>query len=79
MRLANSNLPSNFFNKFNSILCIHIVNKIKDQDNLIKFIKECLSLSELKFKNSQSNQKFFEELPCICSLNNISRIDKRLN
>ena len=61
-----------FFKKYNNLNEINVINKIQDKNHLIKFILKCSNLYHLNLKNSQLTQDFFNELPAISSLLQLS-------
>ena len=69
MNCINFKLPASFFQKFSCIRTISIDKKVEDQNLLISFIKQCASLSNLKFKNTKLPQQFYTQLPSNSSLN----------
>ena len=68
MSLIENDLPADFFKKFINIQCIEINGQVANQKKLIKFIRQCANLCELKLNNSSLVQSFYKQLPLISSL-----------
>ena len=67
MRLTNSNLPIDFFKKYN-VQEIVASDKIEDQNSFITFLLNCIYLKRLCLINSSLSQSFYDRLPSSTSL-----------
>ena len=71
MRSINNKLPFDFFSKF-AIKKIYVHHELEDENCLIDFINQCKNLSILYLGDSKLSQAFFDRLPVVSSLNNLT-------
>jgi hypothetical protein len=67
MDITNDHLPADFFKKFFNINFLRVKGKVKDQDQLFRFISR-LNLHRLVLIDSDLNQSFYNNLASVCSL-----------
>ena len=71
-RLPMNQLLGDLSRKFWKVQEINLTAKIEEDTVLVEFIQNCKCLSELSSKNSGLSQTFWNQLPSICSLNNLT-------
>ena len=68
MNLVYDAIPVGFFKKFFNIQSIHVQDRVKDEDQLIKFISQCENLNSLKLTNPSLAKSFYNRIPSISAL-----------
>lgn len=68
--LLPSNLypPDLFTKKYTNIQSLYSYRQVKNENRLIRIIKECPTLSSFESRNSSLSQEFYDQLPEICNL-----------